>query len=599
MGVVHKLRDDVVDFILAQKKERPDISVRKLSAVVLKEFQIVVSKSSVSSVLKNANLNSPIGRHGSSVDQERGFVKKPAGTFKIPEQKKKQIFASSKPSLPPPPAKSAKIEHKVEAKLPVIIKPLPVKDEEKKPAPVMSNLVPEAKILPEAVKSSFENVGMIFLKAAEWDLAGGSVLAKILKDELGGRYDIDYEFMADLLLFPELFDQKTSSGDDSRRIEKLLSTGTKSALLDPQVFSAAMAAANHIEDCGLKLAIELEILLRGVSVAKITDRVGTSVFYNLKNKVLSLDNVQSEDIVSVAEAVKVLNTDIVRNVHSAVFQCFSKANTFDHLVKFLLVSFHDGPGGGFREASLQDAGGAELAKFTYFPAQKRTFVIAVWTWKERWPEILGLASKVDFKALPVFGKTFYYKDIGGEQLLNLNKGPLRAIILSTAPAPSEEPLVVLLTNVDGDNEKVKKAVLDFLYSWPGLSEESAPYFMAENAGQRDPFLTVFKELESQPVFSQCLPTLRKFLDSWSRHHFFVTKGDSVDDSGPQDQVYRLAGHLRNENERIAVVTIEAPANYPAIDQLKNAVRRFNARMFRGIGGRRIFLKLSSPINQGL
>ena len=52
MGVVHKLRDDVVDFILAQKKERPDISVRKLSAVVLKEFQVVVSKSSVSSVLK-------------------------------------------------------------------------------------------------------------------------------------------------------------------------------------------------------------------------------------------------------------------------------------------------------------------------------------------------------------------------------------------------------------------------------------------------------------------------------------------------------------------------------------------------------------------
>ncbi|MCC6758016.1 MAG: hypothetical protein IT395_00100 [Candidatus Omnitrophica bacterium] len=596
MGVVHKLRDDVVDFILAQKKERPDISVRKLSAVVLKEFQIVVSKSSVSSVLKNANLNSPIGRHGSSVDEAAGFVKKPASTFKIPEQKKKQIFLSGKPSVPPPPVKTVKTEHKPEVKPLIVIKPLPVKVEEVKPALAVSNLKAETKVPAEVIKSSFEHAGMIFLKAAEWDLAGGSVLAKILKDELGGRYDIDYEFLADLLLFPELFDQKISSGDDSRRIGKLLSASAQGAPFNPQIFSAAMAAVNHIENCGLKLAIELEILLRGVSSAKITDRSGTSVFYNLKNKVLSLDNVQSEDTVSVDEAVKGLNIDIVKNVQSAVFHCFLKANALDQLVKFLLGSFRAGPEGGFREASLLDASGVELAKYTYFPAQKRTFVLAVWSWKERWPEILGLAARADFKALPAFGKTFYYADIGGDQFLNSKNGALRVIVLSTAPAPSEEPLVVLLTNVDGDGEKVKGAVFDFLYSWPGLTEESAPYFMAENAGQKDPLPNVFKELEAQPAFSQCLPTLRKFLDNWSQHHFFASKGNPLDDRGTPEQFYRLPGRLRNENERVSAVTLEAPANHPSIEQLKNAVRRFNARMFRGVGGRRIFLKLSSPAN---
>lgn len=69
MGVVHKLQDDVRDFIIEQKKSFPKISCRKLSDIVYDRFSIVVSKSSISSVLKSANLNSPIGRHSLSLDE--------------------------------------------------------------------------------------------------------------------------------------------------------------------------------------------------------------------------------------------------------------------------------------------------------------------------------------------------------------------------------------------------------------------------------------------------------------------------------------------------------------------------------------------------
>ncbi len=68
MGVIHKLREDVVSFIVAQKKSDSSVSVRKLAALTSEKFQIKVSKSSVSIVLKGASLSSSVGRRSGSAD---------------------------------------------------------------------------------------------------------------------------------------------------------------------------------------------------------------------------------------------------------------------------------------------------------------------------------------------------------------------------------------------------------------------------------------------------------------------------------------------------------------------------------------------------
>jgi hypothetical protein len=600
MGVVHKLRDDVVDFILAQKKARPDISVRKLSAVVLKEFQVVVSKSSVSSVLKNANLNSPIGRHGSSVDEDAGALKKLAAKFVIPEQKKKQIFLSQKPALPEPtehPPKIIKVEAKPvvnilppkETKIEIPSGPLPVKIIENKSNSEMSNLPVFAKSVTEPIK----NAGMIFLKAAEWDFAGGSILAKILKEELGGRFDINYELLADMLVFPELFDQNTPLSADYRGIEKLFSENAKNDILNPNIYSSVMAAVNNIQDCGLKLSVEMEIQLRGVSAVKIMDFAENHVFVSCKNKVISMGSVQSElfEDVSVAEAVRYLNTDISKNVHSAVFHYFSKVNNINSLIKFLLSVFGVGSGYGFKEVGLQDGSGLELLKHKYFSNKTRTFVLADWNWKDRWSALSPLGLKVDFKAVTVLGKTFYYKKIGGESLFGNKAGSLNVVILAAVPDPCEEPLVILLTNAVGEEDLTQNAVLDFLYSWPGVGEESGPSPVAPNAWKKDVFSHNLKILEAQSSLPQTIPRIREIFKIWAQHHFFGTKDGN---DGLPEQFYCLPGHLRNENDRAVVVTLEAPIAYDLLEDLKNSARRFNSRMFRDPGGRRIFLKIAAP-----
>ncbi|MBU4334890.1 MAG: hypothetical protein KKD07_10655, partial [Candidatus Omnitrophica bacterium] len=86
MGVVHKLKKEVFDFIINKKKEEPLISCRQLSEQTSKKFEIKVSKSSVNSVLKNTMLSSSVGRRV----QKKATSKK----FQIPPEKKQQLLDS-------------------------------------------------------------------------------------------------------------------------------------------------------------------------------------------------------------------------------------------------------------------------------------------------------------------------------------------------------------------------------------------------------------------------------------------------------------------------------------------------------------------------
>ncbi len=95
MGVIYKLTDDVVDFIVKRKNDDLQLSCREIADLVYDQHQRLVSKSSVHDVLKSHGISIPRGR-------------KPKKTkFQIPLEKKKQLFASIPasillPELPPP-----------------------------------------------------------------------------------------------------------------------------------------------------------------------------------------------------------------------------------------------------------------------------------------------------------------------------------------------------------------------------------------------------------------------------------------------------------------------------------------------------------------
>ena len=62
MGVVYKLNSEIKEYILKKKQEEPNLSCRKLASLVLENFQIKLSKSTINSIIKAANLSMPVGR---------------------------------------------------------------------------------------------------------------------------------------------------------------------------------------------------------------------------------------------------------------------------------------------------------------------------------------------------------------------------------------------------------------------------------------------------------------------------------------------------------------------------------------------------------
>ncbi len=71
MGVIHKLRPEIRDFIIKQKEANSGLSCRKLSALINEKFQMKVSKSHVNAVIKEGGLSSKVGRKPKA---KRGIV---------------------------------------------------------------------------------------------------------------------------------------------------------------------------------------------------------------------------------------------------------------------------------------------------------------------------------------------------------------------------------------------------------------------------------------------------------------------------------------------------------------------------------------------
>ncbi|MFC1594070.1 hypothetical protein ACFL38_01960 [Candidatus Omnitrophota bacterium] len=62
MGVIHKFKEEVKNYIILQKQENPKVGCRRLTEIVNKRFNIDASKSSVNTIIKEAGLSSNVGR---------------------------------------------------------------------------------------------------------------------------------------------------------------------------------------------------------------------------------------------------------------------------------------------------------------------------------------------------------------------------------------------------------------------------------------------------------------------------------------------------------------------------------------------------------
>lgn len=72
----YKLKGEIRQFIIAQKKTNPALSCRKLVSLIKEQFQIDLSKSLINNVIKQNNLSSPVGRRRKRELKEPKFLPK-------------------------------------------------------------------------------------------------------------------------------------------------------------------------------------------------------------------------------------------------------------------------------------------------------------------------------------------------------------------------------------------------------------------------------------------------------------------------------------------------------------------------------------------
>jgi hypothetical protein len=213
MGVVYKLTDHVIAYILQLKKEDSLLSCRSLAQMASEKFSIPISKSSVNTLLKNAQLSNTVGRpSGKAVKLQK---------FKIPTEKKEAIRENlnrntAEEILEKVP-KIAKPDLNLSKKAPVFQKNPPPKlsiesfkgnqSEGVSPAPKEELAISrkeETRALIETVKESritssepkghlYNGMGIILLKAAEWEMTDKPFLANLIKKYIQGPLTNNFE----------------------------------------------------------------------------------------------------------------------------------------------------------------------------------------------------------------------------------------------------------------------------------------------------------------------------------------------------------------------------------------------------------------------
>ena len=168
MGVIYKLKDEVVQFIISQRQSNPLSSCRQLAESASQKFGLHLSKSSVHDVLKESGIITPRGR-------------KPKEKFEIPQEKKKQIQSSlSQVKLLPDltelsPVVLAEVMEPIPSVIP--IEPSVILSEAKdlnKINSIRDSSADGLRMTKEKedieISPEYEAAGKIFLKAALWDL---------------------------------------------------------------------------------------------------------------------------------------------------------------------------------------------------------------------------------------------------------------------------------------------------------------------------------------------------------------------------------------------------------------------------------------------
>jgi len=545
MGVIYKLKAEVVNFIIERKKENPDISCRKLVAIIKDQFQLDVSKSSINAIIKTVNLSSPVGR--------RTKANKISAKFKIPDQRRLDILKA------PSPAASI------------------VEDNAQFP---ISKVVESTTVL-DNFGVCLDGLGSFFLKAAEWEVSGSSLLGNLLKD----YKNVDH--ISDLLIYLKIFDADRLS--DIHRGDKLKSWKLRSShqRISQQEIVEFIKKIDEQQGLSAELLNLSTQMFSEINYFKLLLEDGTSLHIDARfNTIWSGNDIPSGLSMPLNKASSILSSSFIVNVKPAIINSVPGKNDLENQFYDFVCAFENIKGKKITSIGMHDQNKAELLNFSFIPDTKRTFLIGVWPWQNE----DSLLARGDVLKSENFYSTALSLEVTCSESMLIWKGSLKDIsvnlrMITLVDALEKRPILSVLTNILSDRMSNQEIINTYLGKWPNLHLNNLDFL--SNSEQK--FIDMEIKEPSDDLWSW-IDFLIVLFHKYCQRHFFPLSYEQLDFSAIKDRIYSLGGRLVETADTLEVV-FPVKRGWNFTDDLSYAIRRINESEIRDPSGRQMRMKI--------
>lgn len=630
MGVVHKLKQDIVSFLIDYKKKNPSISVRQLATITSEKFQTRVSKSSVNNVLKDATLSSSIGRRATYKEKEE--------KFSIPIDKKKEIsenmhdlgFVKDKALPVEKIDKQEKEEEKGADRKDQAFKKEIKKEEieQEKDLPLMPDLLDggqpppsgvqtrDAKEVPaerEEVNQDFDKhveqvryqksnqripvsngLGFIFLKAAQWEISSRSLMWRIFKKHFKNAASEHFDAAGDTFLFFKFLGVDSYEGIESYKNhgawilnkERVVSDDKKSVLELQEIFKWCENVQNapSSENFVMEYCLEKRHMFSEATDFKIYLEDGSEMLMDIA--MTTMGSAVGPACFPINKALTWLSNFLISNVESLVFHGISGEKNFDRTFYDMVAVFENSKEKKIAKISVLNADNAELAEFSVIPFQKRNFIVGISPQQNEFEELTKSVKWAGKKPFYHSGtdEVIYFTETKSDHVSRQISEKAKEFRVITVWKDKEgQPIWAILTNqMAGDGSEILNK---YITRWP--------YFWKSEDGTLNQSKRRTEEMQnnqSVKEFSDIFTDYAQSLQGYCKRHFFQKSDFEKNVNRFMQAIYGVSGYYY-ETEDSIMVSFDVPESEAYREDLVHAVRCVNKSHIFDYHGRRLWLEI--------
>ncbi|MBI4707617.1 MAG: hypothetical protein HY761_06800 [Candidatus Omnitrophica bacterium] len=604
MGVIYKIKSEVISFVLEEKKNDHSLSCRGLTSLVQHKFNIKLSKSSINFIIKNASLSMPVGRpckrrrvkilrpaNALSQDDLKGILKQPDEVKAEPAIEIMPVAAQAKPEETViMPEAAVPLKPVEEINLPIEItgekEKIPVGESVTEQTPVAE--IPE--VLPE-IKPQKEILlnGLILLKAMDYLLQGSKHIAEVIKRRIK-LVSGDFSLITESVIYLQL------EGLANLSYERLsLAANLTGKQFSQEEINAYLDSIQTVKEINIDVFRTIVNTFEPVRCIKVVLSDGQSLYLDGQLRtVWSAAYVPYDFGTTLLAAKNYINRHFFENEPLVFYSCPGGEDLPVEFLNFLLALENQQK--QIRSLTFYGNRLDELEIFTMKP-QKRRLILALWPWQYSGYRKIKKTGEFRPYYFSTLNKEYFLApiEVSLSQPHATHNVTLRGCVLQNSL--SDKPRLFILSNIAPEEIKIEDLAVLYLEHWPNFEEGLQDFqrkieFFTYTASSQQGFSAESLSLQ-QYVKSDTLTLFNQYLlalDAYFKRYFFPAGAENIDFPTVKEQFYSMEVHVEHKGNDL--IYIFKPAQgFRYLRELKYACLRLNEREIKSCDNKSIWFQV--------